>query len=48
VQVILVFILLGRRLAVTGGSLFTDLATAAVGRFSRRCRQDPSRPEARE
>jgi TRAP transporter 4TM/12TM fusion protein len=34
VQVILVFILLGRLLAVTGGSrFFTDLATAAVGRF---------------
>ena len=33
-QVILVFILLGQLLAVTGGSaFFTDLATAAVGRF---------------
>ena len=34
VQVILVFILLGRLLAATGGStFFTDLATALVGRF---------------
>jgi TRAP transporter 4TM/12TM fusion protein len=33
-QVILVFILLGQLLAVTGGSaFFTDLATAVVGRF---------------
>jgi TRAP transporter 4TM/12TM fusion protein len=33
-QVILVFILLGQLLAVTGGSaFFTDLAAAAVGRF---------------
>ncbi|MGH6902598.1 MAG: TRAP transporter permease [Geminicoccaceae bacterium] len=33
-QVILVFILLGQLLAITGGSaFFTDLATAAVGRF---------------
>jgi TRAP transporter 4TM/12TM fusion protein len=33
-QVILVFILLGQLLAATGGSaFFTDLATAAVGRF---------------
>ena len=33
-QVILVFILLGRLLAATGGSaFFTDLATALVGRF---------------
>ena len=33
-QVILVFILLGQLLAITGGSaFFTDLATTAVGRF---------------